>query len=130
VGTYPDKDQQTSSIGTTSTVVIADDEQGVREVLTILLESSGFDVVGLARDGLQALSLSAQHHPDFVILDWRMPVMDGEHAADGIRLLDRDIQVVAMSAMLGEKPPWADAFLTKWEMMELPVLLRKLASTA
>jgi DNA-binding NarL/FixJ family response regulator len=59
-------------------VVIADDQASVREGLVLLLGGlPGIEVVGAAADGEQALELVAEHHPDAILLDLHMPVLDG-----------------------------------------------------
>ena len=59
-------------------VVIADDQASVREGLVLLLGGlSGIEVVGAAADGEQALAQVAEHHPDAILLDLNMPVLDG-----------------------------------------------------
>jgi DNA-binding NarL/FixJ family response regulator len=59
-------------------IVIADDQASVREGLVVLLDGlPGIDVVGAAADGEQALGLVAEHHPDAILLDLHMPVLDG-----------------------------------------------------
>ena len=59
-------------------VVIADDQASVREGLVLLLGGlPGIDVVGAAADGEQALAQVAEHHPDAILLDLHMPVLDG-----------------------------------------------------
>lgn len=62
-------------------VVIADDEALVRSGLSVLLRHEpGFEVVGLAADGLAALAEVRRHHPDVVLMDIRMPGIDGLEA--------------------------------------------------
>ena len=59
-------------------VVIADDQASVREGLVLLLGGlPGINVVGAAADGEQALELVAEYHPDAILLDLHMPVLDG-----------------------------------------------------
>jgi DNA-binding NarL/FixJ family response regulator len=59
-------------------VVIADDQASVREGLVLLLGGlPGIKVVGAAADGEQALAQVAEHHPDAILLDLNMPVLDG-----------------------------------------------------
>ena len=62
-------------------VLVADDQALVRGGFTILLENDpGIDVVGEASTGRQAVELVARHHPDVVLMDIRMPDMDGIEA--------------------------------------------------
>src|SRR3954449_6959227 len=59
-------------------VVIADDQAIVRDGLVLLLNGlPDIEVVGAAADGEQALALVAEHHPDAILLDLHMPVLDG-----------------------------------------------------
>lgn len=62
-------------------VVIADDESIIRMDLKTLLEELGHVVVGEAADGQKALELTRSLKPDVVIMDIKMPVMDGLDAA-------------------------------------------------
>jgi AmiR/NasT family two-component response regulator len=65
-------------------VLIAEDEALIRLDLKEMLEEEGYDVVGEAGDGETAVSLAEQLRPDLVILDVKMPVMDGIAAAERI----------------------------------------------
>jgi DNA-binding NarL/FixJ family response regulator len=59
-------------------VVIADDQASVREGLVLLLGGlPSIEVVGAAADGEQAIAQVAEHHPDAILLDLNMPVLDG-----------------------------------------------------
>ena len=62
-------------------VVIAEDEALIRLDLREMLVEEGFDVVGEAADGEQAVALAKQHRPDLVVCDVKMPKMDGITAA-------------------------------------------------
>lgn len=62
-------------------VVIADDESIIRLDLKTLLEEMGHIVIGEAADGQRALELTRSLKPDVVIMDIKMPVMDGLDAA-------------------------------------------------
>jgi DNA-binding NarL/FixJ family response regulator len=58
-------------------VLVADDQELVRAGFRLILEASGFIVVGEAPDGAVAVELAARHRPDVVLMDIRMPVLDG-----------------------------------------------------
>ncbi|MGA7687825.1 MAG: response regulator [Jiangellales bacterium] len=66
------------------TVVIAEDEALIRLDLREMLQEEGYRVVGEAGDGETAIALAEQLRPDLVMLDVRMPVMDGISAAERI----------------------------------------------
>lgn len=66
------------------TVVIAEDETLIRMDLAEMLVEEGYDVVGQAGDGQKAIELAEQLRPDLVILDVKMPVLDGIAAAEAI----------------------------------------------
>lgn len=63
-------------------VLIADDEPIIRLDLRQMLESLGYEVVGEAGNGKEAVELAREHKPDVCILDVKMPVMDGIEAVD------------------------------------------------
>ncbi|MBF4767377.1 response regulator [Nocardioides agariphilus] len=65
-------------------VVIAEDEALIRMDLAEMLADEGYDVVGQAGDGQQAVELAELLRPDLVILDVKMPVLDGIAAAERI----------------------------------------------
>jgi two-component system, response regulator PdtaR len=65
-------------------VLIAEDEALIRLDLREMLIEEGYDVVGEAGDGEAALRLAEQLRPDLVILDIKMPIMDGLTAAENI----------------------------------------------
>jgi two-component system, response regulator PdtaR len=65
-------------------VVIAEDEALIRMDLVEMLGEEGYDVVGEAADGARAVELAEEHRPDLVILDVKMPVLDGITAAERI----------------------------------------------
>lgn len=69
---------------TPTRVLIAEDEALIRLDLKEMLEEEGFDVVAEVADGASAVRLTRELRPDLVILDVKMPVMDGIQAAEEI----------------------------------------------
>ena len=84
-------------------VVVADDSAFMRKVLSDLFEKTpGFQMVGTARDGREAVKLVAKERPDLLTLDINMPVMDGLTATKEIRSLSRpdaaSVPIIALTA--------------------------------
>jgi DNA-binding NarL/FixJ family response regulator len=79
-------------------VLVVDDQTVVREGLVLILGLlPGIEVVGTASDGAQALRLVAEHRPDVVLMDLRMPRMGGVEATRRIRAEFPDIGVVVLT---------------------------------
>lgn len=79
------------------TVVIAEDEAIVRLDLREILQEQGFEVVGETGRGDEAVALAKEHKPDLVILDIKMPGLDGLSAAKDINA-DRRSAVLILTA--------------------------------
>ena len=106
------------------TVLIVDDDEEIRHVLRLLFETESMRVIGEASNGAEAVPLALNHQPDFVILDYRLPQLDGEGAAEILRAVVPGTKIVAFSAFLDGRPGWADAYLNKDRISELMPLLR------
>ena len=79
-------------------MVLADDTRDIRLLLSLALElAGGFEVVGEAADGAEAIAAAAAHQPDVVLLDLAMPVLDGLQALPTIRERAPDALVVVLS---------------------------------
>jgi response regulator NasT len=65
-------------------VVVAEDEALIRLDIVEMLRDAGFQVVGEAGDGEEAVRLAEEHRPDLVVMDIKMPVLDGISAAERI----------------------------------------------
>ncbi|NAZ85865.1 ANTAR domain-containing response regulator [Kineococcus indalonis] len=65
-------------------VVVAEDEAIIRLDIVEMLREAGYDVVGEAGNGEQAVALAEEHKPDLVVMDIKMPVLDGISAAERI----------------------------------------------
>ncbi len=83
------------------TILIADDHGVVRQGLRMYLGvDPELQIVGEARNGAEALQLACQLHPDVVLMDLLMPVMDGVSATAAIRREAPDTEVVALTSVL------------------------------
>jgi NarL family two-component system response regulator YdfI len=79
-------------------ILIADDHEVVREGLRMILETEeGFEVVGEAADGIQAVEMAGQRNPDVVLMDLRMPRMDGLEAIERIRASWPNVAIVILT---------------------------------
>jgi DNA-binding NarL/FixJ family response regulator len=79
-------------------IMLVDDHPLTREALGALLAQHGFEVVGEASDGAEALELAAELSPDLVLLDLSMPGVDGLTALPGLREAAPDCEVVVLTA--------------------------------
>ena len=79
-------------------MLVVDDHKIVREGLASLLaEQHGIEVVGQAGNGREAVNLAFELHPNVVIMDVSMPLMNGDEATRQIRKLMPDTRVIALS---------------------------------
>jgi DNA-binding NarL/FixJ family response regulator len=101
-------------------IVIADDQASVREGLVLLLGGlPDIEVVGAAADGEQAVRLVAEQHPDAILLDLHMPVLDGIGATRALTAEHPEVAVVVLttyaddSSVLDALRAGARSYLTK-----------------
>lgn len=78
-------------------VLLADDHEIVRQGLRVLLEREGFQVVGEASDGHEAVKLCEANHPEVAILDLSMPLLNGVDAAREIMKANPHTKVVLLT---------------------------------
>jgi signal transduction histidine kinase len=78
-------------------VLVVDDNTGFRESLISLLDTDELTVVGQAGNGAQALELIATTKPDVVLMDVRMPMMDGIETTRRLKALDPNLGIVALT---------------------------------
>ena len=108
------------------TVLIVDDDEEVRHVLRLMCEMEGFEVVGEATNGVEAVPIALNTQPAFVILDYLMPRRNGDVTATLLRSITPGIKIVAFSAVLDAKPDWSDSYLNKERISEIAPLLERL----
>ena len=83
-------------------VLIADDSPtALRSVCDYLEFAGGFEIVGTASDGQNAVHLTSLRQPDLVLLDLSMPRVNGLEAAEQIRLSSPDLRVIIFSELHG-----------------------------
>ena len=79
-----------------ATILVIDDEQGIRNLLDTLLRRKGYDVI-LAESGRKGLELFRREHPDVIVLDLKMPEMDGIEVLEQVRSLNPDQHVIILT---------------------------------
>jgi DNA-binding NarL/FixJ family response regulator len=101
-------------------IIVADDQASVREGLVLLLGMlPDIEVVAAAADGQQALDLVAEHHPDAILLDLHMPVLDGIQATRSLTDEHPEVAIVVLTtyaddtSVLAALRAGARSYLTK-----------------
>jgi CheY-like chemotaxis protein len=81
-------------------VLVIDDEPSIRHILRFSLEAHGYEVI-VAEDGQRGVAMARRQHPDVIVLDLMMPVMDGHTVLDVLRADEktRYLPVVVLSAL-------------------------------
>jgi DNA-binding NarL/FixJ family response regulator len=79
-------------------ILIVDDHPLTREALSSLLRAHGFDVIGCASDGEEAIGAAARLRPDLILLDLSMPGLDGLSALPRLRDAAPESEVVVLTA--------------------------------
>lgn len=80
-------------------ILIVDDAAFMRMMIRDILSKNGFEVVGEAQDGAQAVEKFKELHPDLITMDITMPEMDGIAALKEIKSIDPNAKVIMCSAM-------------------------------
>lgn len=81
-------------------VLVVDDHELTRFSLKLALSNQkNIELVGLATNGKEAIEMVERHHPDVIILDLQMPVMDGLSASSYIKSIEPNTQIIAYSSV-------------------------------
>ncbi|MFP4474612.1 MAG: response regulator transcription factor [Desulfatibacillaceae bacterium] len=81
------------------TVIVADDEPHLRVLMRSIMRSMGIDIVGEAKNGKEAVEMWREFHPDLLLLDVNMPLMDGEDVLKEIMQDDEDAFVIMLTSV-------------------------------
>lgn len=78
-------------------ILIVDDQYGIRILLNEVFHKEGYETFQAA-NGMQALEVVENHHPDLVLLDMKIPGMDGIEILKRMKVIDEEIRVIIMTA--------------------------------
>jgi NarL family two-component system response regulator LiaR len=79
-------------------VIICDDQATVRDGLVMLLKlEPDIDIVGTAEDGAEAVEMAADKKPDLILMDLKMPIMNGVEATRQVKMRHPEIKVVVLT---------------------------------
>lgn len=87
----------------TPTVLVADDEADIRDLVAFRLKLAGYEVL-MAKDGEEALQIARDRHPDLLLLDIRMPKMTGLEVTRTLRSdpATADLKIILLTASVRE----------------------------
>jgi DNA-binding response OmpR family regulator len=113
-----------------ATILVVDDEESIRKLYQLELVDEGYNVI-LAADGQEALLKMEQENPDLVILDMRMPMVDGIEFLDSFTQTGKKLPIIINSAYTDYRmdlTTWAaEAYLVKSsDLSELKTEVKRL----
>jgi DNA-binding NarL/FixJ family response regulator len=110
-------------------LLIADDDDRTTEVLRDSLTTLGFEIVGDARNGAEAGDKAARLRPEVVLMDLRMPEVDGIEATVLIKAQEPRTQIVILTAFSERDSKWAAEFMGAASLLEKDAPLEVLVDT-
>jgi CheY-like chemotaxis protein len=121
---------QTEGLIISSLILLAEDNEANIATFSSYLEAKGYRIL-LATDGQQAIDLTKLHHPDLILMDIQMPVINGFEAIKQIRLNHDlvDIPIIALTALAMESDRERCLAAGANEYLSKPIRLKALADT-
>ena len=115
----------------TISVLLVDDDEDLRDIVRGILQvAPDIEMVGDVGQGVEGIEEAIRQEPDVIVLDYMMPGMSGDIVAAAVRENSPETKILVFTAILEQHPEWADSFLTKLDITELPDKIRDLARTA
>jgi two-component system, chemotaxis family, chemotaxis protein CheY len=119
-------------VKSTARVLVVDDDPDLREFLRLMLTSMGFEVTSAA-NGREALDVMEDHDPDLILLDMKMPIMNGWEFCRALEGRDARPPIVVLTAAPDPAARAAEARADGWlgkpfEYEELEATVRKFAA--
>ena len=137
VGTDGEESVPEATVFTKARVLIVDDSDLNLNLIEMTLENSNLDLI-LARDGREAIKMTQAHHPDLILMDLRMPVLNGYEAAKILRN-DKQLQSIPIIALTadteiikapGSMSDFNDTIIKPFKLTEFIELLEKYLPSA
>lgn len=107
-------------------VMVVDDNQDIRSLLSLVLKRDGLEMVAMVDNGQDAVHCAMEHQPDVVVLDFMMPGIDGAETARFLRAAAPRAMIIAFSGVILERPEWADDFLPKGGVGDLAEMVERI----
>jgi DNA-binding response OmpR family regulator len=97
-----------------ATILVVDDEQAIRELISVILRSAGHQIIG-ASNGMEGIALfrSSPERFDLILTDLQMPVMNGHQLIQLARETNLHAKIICMSGYTDESIPAGTKFLQK-----------------
>ena len=83
--------------------LVVDDSKLARNKISRFIKELGFEVIGEAKDGLEALKLSSELSPTHITMDLEMPKMKGNEATQKILALNPNINIILVTSIIDKK---------------------------
>lgn len=114
-------------VASMKSILIVDDEVDIANSIQYVLKQEGFSIL-LAHDGLQAMQVIENQHPDLVILDVMMPGIDGYEVCRRVRATDKKTPILMLTARTSEVDTVVGLELGANDYIAKPVRLRELVA--
>lgn len=114
----------------TISVLLVDDDDDLRDIVRGLLGATpDIEMVADVGEGVEGIEEAIRQEPDVIVLDYMMPGMSGDIVAAAVRENAPETKILVFTAVLEHHPEWADSFLAKLDINELPERIRSLVRT-
>ncbi len=107
--------------------LVVDDSKVSRLKIINLVKESGFEVVGEANDGVEAVQKFVELNPDFVTMDYEMPNLDGAEASKQILSINQDAKIILITSMIGKKEILTALKIGVRKILQKPITLDDLS---
>ncbi|HRF56873.1 MAG TPA: response regulator [Campylobacterales bacterium] len=108
--------------------LVVDDSKVSRLKIINLIKELGFDAIGEAGDGVEAVQKFVELKPDVITMDYEMPNLDGSEASKQILALNKDAKIILVTSMIGKKETLAALKTGVKKILQKPITLDDLST--